>query len=98
QQRAPAERIHGQPAPRSLHANHEVPGQPDALHLEPRAAADLYVDEREGDRNPGTAVDHLVQVAVARVVVLLAVAAEAELLEQVVVERHNGALRGLLVL
>ena len=51
-----------------------------------RAAADLEVHDGQADRNPQAAVEDFVQETVARVVVVLAVAAEAELLVEIRIE------------
>ena len=81
-----------------LHAHDEVPRQPHALDLEPGPARDLHVDGRQRDRDAGLPVEDVAEVAVARVVVLLGVAAEALLLEQVAVEGHDRPLRARLLL
>ena len=60
-----------------------------AFETQPGAAADLEVDDGEADRNAEPPVEHLVQEAVARIVVVLAVAAEAELLVEIRVERGD---------
>ena len=54
------------------------------------AARDLEIDDREADRNPRAAVEDLVQKAVARIVVPVAVAAEALLVVEVLVEGAHG--------
>ena len=91
------ERIDEQGMGRQQDADHEVAGKADALHLEAGAPRDLHEDGGERDRDAGATVDHLVEVAVAGVVVLVDVAAEAQLLEQVAVERHDRALGTRLV-
>ena len=59
-----------------------VAGHPDPAHVEARRAADLDVDDGEGDRDAGAALDHLVEQQVARVGVVLLVSVEAEFAEQ----------------
>src|SRR5206468_11391671 len=61
-------------------ANEEMAGKVDPLEPDTGSAPDLDVDDGEADWNPGTAVEHFVQEAVARVVVVVAVAAESQLL------------------
>jgi hypothetical protein len=51
---------------------------------------DLDIDDGERDRDAELAVQHLVEEAVARIVVFARVAAEAELFKQVAVERDDG--------
>ena len=92
EQGAAVERVDEQRARGSVHPHHEVSGQADALHLEAGAARDFHEDGGQRDRDARATVEHLVEVAVARVVVALRVAAEALLLEQVVVEGHDRAL------
>ena len=53
----------------------------------PARRADLHVDDRQRDRNAGAAIEHFVQAAVARILVLIAVADEPQLVEEVGVER-----------
>ena len=64
-------------------------GEVDPFEPQAGAAPDLEVDHREADRNAEPAIEHLVQEAVARIVVVIAVAAEAELLVEVGVERGD---------
>ena len=64
-----------------------------ALERQPDAAAHRHVEHRERDRDAHLAVHDLVQVAVARVVVRLGVAAVAEVLEQELVQRRDALLR-----
>jgi hypothetical protein len=56
--------------------------QADALDGQAHAPSDLHRDHRERDRDSESPNQHVVEKAVARVVVLLAVAAEALLLEE----------------
>ena len=64
-------------------ARDEVPGQSDTLHLEAEAAPHLDQDQRERDGDAQAAIEHLVEVAVPGIVVLLRVPREALLLEQI---------------
>ena len=73
------------------------PGRPTPSTSSPARRATSMKTVRQGDRDAGAAIDHVVEVAVAGVVVLLDVAAEALLLEQVAVERHDRALGARLV-
>ena len=67
-------------------------GKVDAGHPQAGPARDLEVDHREGDRDAGAAIEHLVQEAVARIVVLLAVAGEPLLVVEVLVEHADRVL------
>ena len=58
--RRPASR----PAPQQ-----KVTGEVDAFHLQAGPPRDLHVEERQGDGNAHSPVDHLVEEAVARVIV-----------------------------
>ena len=69
------------------HAHQEVAGKIDALGAQARTPRDLDVHERQRDGDAGATVEHFVEATVARVVVLFAVAEEAELVEQVAIER-----------
>ena len=62
-------------------------GEVDARDAQPGAPRDLQVDDREADRDAGAPVEHLVQEAVARIVVVLAVPREAQLVVEILVER-----------
>jgi len=64
-----------------------------ALDRQPEPPPDLEVDDRQRDRNAGPALQDLVQVAVARVVVRAGVPGEAQLGEQVMVDRRDLLLR-----
>ncbi len=88
QQRAAVERIDDQivPVDRARRAHQEVAGKVDAGDLEAGAARDFHVDHRETDRDPSPPVEHFVEKAVARVLVVLTVAGEALFVEQVLVE------------
>ena len=67
------------------HAHQEVPGKVDAFGAQSGAPRHFDVDQRQGDRQAFLPIHDFVQAAVARVVILLAIAAEAELTEQVAV-------------
>ena len=71
-----------------------MPGKRDALERQADAPTDLHVENRKGDRDAGLALDHLVEVAVARVVILVGIAAVAEIVEQELVQRHDTLLGG----
>jgi hypothetical protein len=66
----------------ALGPHDEMPGQSHAHGLEPGPGRDRYVHDRESDRDAEPAVDHIVEQAVARIVVVLGVAPEAYFLEQ----------------
>ena len=77
-----------QPVPRRA-AEQEVAGEVDALDGQPGAPRHLHVDQRQRDRDPGAPIEHLVEEAVARILVVHLVADEAQLAEQIVVQRHH---------
>ena len=94
QQRAAVERIDDQilrerQAAAGRTAQEKMTGEVDALDVEPRAPRDFHIQQRERNRDPGSAVEHLVEKAVAGILVLNLVADEAQLLEQVFVEHHD---------
>ena len=64
-----------------------------AFERQPDAPADLQVQNRQRDGNAGASVQHLVEEAVARIVVLLFVAAETEFAEEIVVEPADDGKR-----
>ncbi len=64
-----------------------MPGEGHALQRQPDAPADLHVEDRQRQRDARLALDHVVEIAVARIVVLDVVAGEADFLEQVAVDR-----------
>ena len=68
-------------------AHEEVAGKVDALRRGCRRVARLRCRPGQRDRNAGAPIEDLVEAAVARVLVLIAVAGEAELGEQIAVER-----------
>lgn len=79
---AAVERVREEPA-RTADPHEKVTWKSDAVDLEPDPPPDRHHDHGEGDGNAEPAVEHLVQVAVAGVVVARLVAAEAELAEEV---------------
>src|SRR4051812_16906632 len=83
QNRAAVKGVDDQP----LAADQEMPGEVDALDIEPGPARDLHVDDSQRDRNAGAAIEHLVQEAVTGIAVVAAVAGELQLLEQEAIER-----------
>ena len=64
-------------------------GKVDPLDVHAGPPRDFHVDQRQRDRDAGPAIEHLVQEAVARILVVHVVADEVQLVEQVVVERHH---------
>src|SRR2546427_8180384 len=70
----------------------KMPGERNAFQIEPEAFADFQIENGQGDGNPGAALHDLVQVAVARIVVIDQVAREAHFVEQVVVQREHPLL------
>jgi hypothetical protein len=67
----------------------KMPGCADPGGVLPEPGGDGEVEDREGDRNAATTFDHMVQTAVADVVIIRFVAAKAELPEEQVGE-HDG--------
>ena len=82
-----AERIDDHRPLAPVDAQEEVPRKPDARGGHVGAAGDLEGDDRERDRDAGAAVEHVVEEAVAGVVVVVLVAVEADLLEQEAAQR-----------
>ena len=70
-----------------------MPGEPDRLHIEADALADLGVDDGEADRNASTFVQDIIHVEVAGILVVLGVPPEAELAVQELVHGHDRAAR-----
>ena len=93
QDAAGVERVDDQPLVRIVgmqvlqRAHQEVTGKVHPLHAHAGAPAHLDVDQRQRDGDARLLVEHLVEAAVPRVVVVLAVAGEPQLVEQVLVER-----------
>ena len=67
----------------------EVPGERDALDVEPGAARHVHVDDRQRDGNPEAPLEDDVEEAVAEVVVVGAIAEEALAIEEQAVERGD---------
>ena len=70
-----------------------MPRQPYPLHGEPQALAHLDQDEGQRDGNALPSIEHVVEEAVARVVVVLAIAREALLHEEVFAKPVQAAQR-----
>ena len=64
-------------------------GEVDPFEPQSGAAPDLEIDQGEADRDAEAPVEHLVQEAVAGIVVVIAIAAEPELFVEVGVERRD---------
>src|SRR2546429_391279 len=83
----------GREGPRSPPPGEEEgPGKPPAGARQAGGGARLHEDEGERDRQARPALEHVVQKAVPRIVVVLLVAAEAALAEQVASERDRRPL------
>ena len=93
QELAGVKRIHVEGLGMGAVAHDEVPGQADAVDRQTGAAAHVDIDDGEGNRDADLALQHLVQKAVARVVVVPAVAAQAVFLEETGIEAGNDAMR-----
>src|SRR5207237_431285 len=68
----------------------EVSGQSDAQDFQADAAADLHDEHRERDRDAELPVEDVVEAAVARIVVVVGVTAEALLVEQELAQPLEG--------
>ena len=80
-------------------ASHQkVPGKIHAVDMKARPPRHFHVNQRERNGNAGAPLQHLVEEAVAGVVVSLAVAGEALFVEQIRVEHVDGGLRGARIL
>src|SRR4029453_8367251 len=79
-------------------AHQEVPWKIDALNLDTGPARDLHVDESERNRYSRAAFKHLVEKAVAGVVVAIAVAGEAFFIEEICVQHVDRGFGGACVL
>ena len=66
-----------------------MPRERHALEGQADAPPDLHVEHRQRDGDPGAPVDDLVQVRVARIVVVVRVAAKAQVVEQEFVQRDD---------
>src|SRR5690606_13431675 len=80
---AVAERI-DERAPLPADPHQEMPRKADALDVDAEPATERHQDDRQGDGDPGATVEHLVEVAVARIVVIVGVALETELAVDVI--------------
>src|SRR6184192_2084176 len=85
----------------SRNAHQKMSGKAHPLDRQPEAAGHLDEDHRKGDRDAGAAVQDVVQEAVARVVIVLGVAAEPARAEEMIADgqrdvlgRHPGADAG----
>ena len=94
------ERVDQPMAAAALGPHDEMTREPHAHGLEPGPGRDRHVHDRERDRDAEPAVEHVVEEAVARIVVVLGVAPEAFFLEQEpghgrrrVVDVHLGVIR-----
>ena len=65
------ERVDHHLAAPDLQLHQEMTGEGHAMNVESQAPADLHVQDGQRDRNAGVAVDHFVEVAVARIVVIV---------------------------
>src|SRR5205085_10743253 len=62
-------------------------GQTDPFDVQPRAPAQLHIDERERDRIAASCVEHVGEQTVARVIIIFLIACETMLAEDEIVER-----------
>ena len=90
QRRAAPERIEDQRFGAAVDADQEVPRETDARGAEAETAGDLEVEDRQGDRDADPPGEHLGEKAVAGIVVVVRVAAKAELGEQPPGQRAPG--------
>src|SRR5262245_64814203 len=67
----------------------EVAWEIDAVDAQAGAARDLEIDDGEADRDPGAPIDHFVEEVVPRIVVMIAVSRETQLVVEVLVEGAN---------
>ena len=81
----------GQP-PAGRTSQQEVSWEIDALYVQARAPRHFHVEQRQRNRDAGAALQHLVEEAVAGILVLVLVADEVQLVEQVFVERHHACI------
>ncbi len=86
QRTAAVERVHDQHAVFHRQPHQEMAGEGNAFQRQAEPARDLDLHQGQRDRVAQAALEHLVEVAVARVVVLVVVAAVTDLVEQVVVD------------
>ena len=96
EQRAAVERIDQQAAAGAFAdiraAHQKMTREVDAVDVQARAPGDFHVDERQRDRNARAVIEHLVEAAVARILVAL-VAGKALFLEKIGVERAHARER-----
>ncbi len=83
QRHAPVERIQQDARIPVAHADDEVTGQADAIGGQPQPLRHLDVERRKRDRQPQPFLHHCVQIAVARVIIILGVAAQPEIIEEI---------------
>jgi len=67
-------------------AEQKMSGKVDAINVQVGAARDFQVNHRQADRNPGSSIEDLVDEAVPRVVVPVAIADESLFIVEVLVE------------
>ena len=77
----------------SRQPHQEVAGEVHAVYLESGAKPDLHVDDRQRDRNAGPAIQDFVQAAVPRILVVIAIADEPLLVEEIRVEASDARER-----
>ena len=65
------------------------PGKLTPFDGQPGAPRHFHVEQRQRDRDAGAPIEHFVQEAVARILVVHLVADEAHLAEQILVQRHH---------
>ena len=87
------ERIDHELAAVELHLAEEMAGKADAVDAQAAAAADLHEDDAERQRNSRPPIEDFIEKAVARVVVVVAIPAVPELVEQVAVQASDLAFR-----
>ena len=74
-------------------ADEEVSGHPDAVEIDPETTTGLDEHHRERDRHTEPTLEDVVEVGVARIVVVVAVAGEPLPDEDVLYQRVHGRLR-----
>jgi hypothetical protein len=65
-----------------------MPRKGHTLQAQAQALADLQVQDRQRDRRAGAPLQHLVEVAVARIVIVARISREAQFVEQIPVQYH----------
>jgi hypothetical protein len=86
-------RVEHQQAAFHRQAHQEVARKRHAFQRHAHAARQFHLDDAQADRNAEFAVQYVVEIAVARVVVVLLVAGESELVEEVTVDGRQPRLR-----